>query len=219
MWDLRYPDAGAQPEKTLLFGASLRGPMAPPRTLHRITGGGRTNPEPGARGSDRSTRVDDRTDLKQQFDFLIRVRDRVTAVHETANPILAIQPQLREVVDALPTGAGDMATEARAIDRGAGVDTRVARSDEDSERQRRAELSDWTRQPNRDRGHGCLRCRCSADRSGPDGVRRALGGYRHRALQADDGAGIAVNEAKQAAHRRRSAAGRDGGPPAVAPTE
>ena len=41
----------------------------------------------------------------------------MTAVHETANRILAIQPQLREVADASPTGAGDMAAEARAIER------------------------------------------------------------------------------------------------------
>ena len=117
VWDLRYPDAGAQPEKTLLFGASLRGPMAPPgRYTVSLEVDGRTVSQA------LEIRIDPRgstteADLKQQFDFLIRVRDRVTAAHETANRILAIQPQLREVADALPTGAGDMATEARAIDR------------------------------------------------------------------------------------------------------
>lgn len=117
LWDLRYPDAAPQPAKTLLFGASLRGPIAPPgRYTVSLAVDGRTLRQAlDIRVDPRLSTTD--TDLKQQFDFLIRVRDRVTAVHETANRILAIQPQLREVADASPTGAGDMAAEARAIER------------------------------------------------------------------------------------------------------
>jgi hypothetical protein len=117
VWDLRFPDAAPPPEKTLLFGASLRGPLAPPgRYTVTLEVDGRTVSQALEIRTDPRLSTTE-ADLKQQFEFLIRVRDRVTAAHETANRILAIQPQLREVADASPTGAGDMAAEARAIER------------------------------------------------------------------------------------------------------
>jgi hypothetical protein len=117
VWDLRYPDAGPPPQKTILFGASLNGPLAPPgRYTVALEVDGRTIRQLV------EIRMDPRlstteADLKQQFDFLIRVRDRVTSAHEAANRILAIQPRLREAADTSPAGARDVSAEARAIER------------------------------------------------------------------------------------------------------
>ncbi len=97
-WDMRYPDAVGPPEGVLLFGASLRGPVAVPGNYTvKLTVGGRTMGAPFEIKPDpRITTTD--AEFRQQFDLLIRIRDAVTASHEAVNTIIKARVDLANLV-------------------------------------------------------------------------------------------------------------------------
>jgi len=99
-WDMRYPDAHGLDGGTFLAGGNLRGPVAVPGTYQvRLTTGGQTLTQ--------SLRIvaDSRSqgtvaDLQEQFDLLIRIRDKVTEVHDAVNDIVKMRKALASRKDA-----------------------------------------------------------------------------------------------------------------------
>jgi photosystem II stability/assembly factor-like uncharacterized protein len=99
-WDMRYPDAHGIESGTFLAGGNLRGPVAVPGTYQvRLKTGGET--------LSRSLRIvaDSRSlasaaDLQEQFDLLIRIRDKVTEVHDAVNDIVRMRKALASRRDA-----------------------------------------------------------------------------------------------------------------------
>jgi photosystem II stability/assembly factor-like uncharacterized protein len=93
-WDMRYPDAHGIEGGTFLAGGNLRGPVALPGTYQvRLTAGGRTFNQPLRIVSDPKSEAKS-TDLQEQFDLLIQIRDRVSAVHDAVNEIKRMRPSL-----------------------------------------------------------------------------------------------------------------------------
>ena len=118
VWDMRYPDGSAPPPKTIMFGGSTRGPLAPPGIYTvRLDAGGTSVTRTLAVGRDPRLSATD-ADLQQQFEFLIRVRDRVSAANDAANRILAVQSGLAGILAPsaarLPPALG---RDARALDK------------------------------------------------------------------------------------------------------
>jgi photosystem II stability/assembly factor-like uncharacterized protein len=87
VWDLRYPDAHGLQEGTFLAGGNLRGPVAVPGAYQvRMKTGGQTLTQPlrivaDPRGDATAA------DLQEQFDLLVAIRDKVSAVHDAVNEI------------------------------------------------------------------------------------------------------------------------------------
>jgi len=114
-WNRRYPGSTMVPGHPMWF-ASTQGPIAPPGTYTiRLTNNGRTSEEsfviklnPNLTKHLGTTQAD----LDEQFDFLIRIRDKVTEIHEAVLQIRSIKSDLNGVknrVKGLP--AEDVITE------------------------------------------------------------------------------------------------------------
>ncbi|HEX9730123.1 MAG TPA: glycosyl hydrolase [Gemmatimonadales bacterium] len=111
VWNLRYPDASRFPG-LIMWGGSTAGPRAVPGTYQvRLTVGAWSSTQPIALLPDPRLRVS-QTDLKEQFDFLIRIRDRVSEANDAVSRIRTVRGQVDGVVERVNT-AGD------AIDRAA----------------------------------------------------------------------------------------------------
>ncbi|HMF95729.1 MAG TPA: hypothetical protein VKE96_15620 [Vicinamibacterales bacterium] len=99
-WDMRYPDAHGIDGGTHLAGGNLRGPIAMPGSYQvRLTAGGTTQSQ--------SLRIvaDPRSqaavaELQEQFDLLIMIRDKVSAVHDAVNDIVKMRKALASRKDA-----------------------------------------------------------------------------------------------------------------------
>ncbi|HJZ71627.1 MAG TPA: hypothetical protein VKE51_07775 [Vicinamibacterales bacterium] len=93
-WDMRYPDAHGIEGGTFLAGGNLRGPIAVPGTYQvRLTAAGTTETQALRIVADpRSTASG--AELQEQFDLLIMIRDRVSAVHDAANDIVKMRKAL-----------------------------------------------------------------------------------------------------------------------------
>ena len=87
VWDMRYPDAHALDGGTFLAGGNLRGPVAVPGTYQvRMKTGGQTLTQPLRIVADPKSDATS-TDMQEQFDLLIAIRDKVSAVHDAVNEI------------------------------------------------------------------------------------------------------------------------------------
>jgi photosystem II stability/assembly factor-like uncharacterized protein len=94
VWDMRHADAQGLDGGTYLAGGNLRGPVALPGTYQvRMKAGGRTLTEQLRIVSDPRSQAQV-ADLQKQFDLLVAIRDKVTALHSTANEIKKIRAQL-----------------------------------------------------------------------------------------------------------------------------
>ena len=94
VWDMRYPDATGIEEGTFLAGGNLRGPVAPPGTYQvRLTAGGQYMTQPLRIVSDPKSQAT-AADLQKQFDLLLAIRDKVSAVHLAVNDITTIRTRL-----------------------------------------------------------------------------------------------------------------------------
>ena len=94
VWDMRYPDAAGIEEGTFLAGGNLRGPVAPPGTYQvRLTAGGQTMTQPLRIVSDPKSQAT-AADLQKQFELLLAIRDKVSAVHSAVNDIQSIRTRL-----------------------------------------------------------------------------------------------------------------------------
>lgn len=100
VWDMRYADAIKVPG-AIMWGGSVRGPVAmPERYQVRMSYGGKKQTQSLEIMMDR--RVKSSTEeLKEQFDFLIRVRDTVSAAHVAVNTIREIRKQTEDLVKRL----------------------------------------------------------------------------------------------------------------------
>jgi photosystem II stability/assembly factor-like uncharacterized protein len=108
VWDLRYP--GAHRFKGMIFWAGdTRGPVAVPGVYTvRLTAGSWTASRTFQVVLDPRTKVPP-ADLQQQFDFLVRIRDRVSAANDAVKQIRELVEQVEGVKARVkgqgPTGA------------------------------------------------------------------------------------------------------------------
>ncbi len=102
-WDLRYPNAETF-DGLVLWGGGTQGPTAPPGTYTaRLTLGDQTLESKFEIAKDpRLTATDD--DYRQQFDFLISIRDKLTEIHRGIKQIRDVRTQITAINSRL---AGD----------------------------------------------------------------------------------------------------------------
>jgi hypothetical protein len=110
VWDMRYPDAVRTPG-AVLWGGNLRGPVAVPGNYQaRLIVGSQTLTEPFEIKPDPRLNLA-LVDYQKQFDFLINVRDKVSAAHEAVNFIREVRKQ----VDDLSKRVSDAGTDGKAV--------------------------------------------------------------------------------------------------------
>ena len=112
VWDLRYPDARGIEGGTFLAGGNLRGPVAVPGTYQvRMKAAGQTLTQPLRIAADpKSDAKSD--DIQEQFDLLIAIRDKVSAVHDAVNEIKRMRASLASRRDRAAAAKLDAALEA-----------------------------------------------------------------------------------------------------------
>ncbi|HXI27021.1 MAG TPA: hypothetical protein VNG89_01320 [Vicinamibacterales bacterium] len=99
-WDMRYADAHGLDGGTFLAGGNLRGPIALPGSYQvRLTAGGTTETQPLRIVADSRSSASD-TELQEQFDLLVMIRDKVSAVHDAVNDIVRMRKALAGRKDA-----------------------------------------------------------------------------------------------------------------------
>ena len=117
-WDLRYPGPAVF-DCMILWGASREGPVAPPgRYQARVSANGQVQVQPFEVRMDPRLRGVTAADLRQQFDFAMRVRDRVSAANDAVLRIRRLRSAIadRRAKSASPAlaAAGDTAWRALA---------------------------------------------------------------------------------------------------------
>jgi hypothetical protein len=111
-WDMRYADAKGIEAGTFLAGGSLRGPVAVPGTYQvRMRAGGQTLTQPLRIVADPKSEAK-AADLQEQFDLLIAIRDKVSAVHDAVNEIKRMRVRLASRPDRASTARLDAALDA-----------------------------------------------------------------------------------------------------------
>jgi len=99
-WDMRYPDARGIEGGTFLAGGNLRGPIAVPGAYQvRLTAGGKAVTRPLRIVADPRSQAS-AAELQEQFDLLIMIRDKVSAVHDAVNDIVRMRKALASRKDA-----------------------------------------------------------------------------------------------------------------------
>src|SRR5262249_16494882 len=110
-WDMRYADAHGIDGGTFLAGGNLRAPVAVPGTYQvRLTTGGQTFTQPLRVIADPKSEAK-ATDLQEQFDLLIAIRDKVSAVHDAVNEIKKLRANLATRTDRAAAARLDAALE------------------------------------------------------------------------------------------------------------
>jgi photosystem II stability/assembly factor-like uncharacterized protein len=110
-WDMRYPDAHGIEDGTFLAGGNLRGPIAVPSTYQiRMKAGGHTFTQPLRIVADTKSEAT-ATDLQEQFDLLMAIRDKVSAIHDTVNEIRRMRAELAKRTDRAAAAKLDAALE------------------------------------------------------------------------------------------------------------
>jgi hypothetical protein len=93
-WDMRYSDAHGIEGGTFLAGGNLRGPVGVPGTYQvRLKTGTQTLTQPLRIIADPKSEAK-ATDRQEQFDLLIAIRDKVSAVHDAVNEIRKMRASL-----------------------------------------------------------------------------------------------------------------------------
>ena len=111
IWDLRYPDAHGIDGGTFLAGGNLRGPIALPGTYQvRLKAGADSQTQPLRIVADPRSQAT-AAELQEQFDLLIMIRDKVSAIHDAVNDIVRMRKALASRTDA-PAQRQDAALEA-----------------------------------------------------------------------------------------------------------
>jgi photosystem II stability/assembly factor-like uncharacterized protein len=97
VWNLRYPDASRFPG-LIMWAGTTSGPRAAPGTYQvRLSVGDRTFTESFHVVKDPRIAATD-ADLREQFDFLIRIRDRVSEANDAVSRIRDIRSQIDGVL-------------------------------------------------------------------------------------------------------------------------
>ena len=114
IWDMRYPDGTKLPDGVLsaYWGGSTVGPVAAPGTF-RVTlrTGGSTLSEPFEIRRDPRIEASDE-DLRAQLDLLLKIRDKLTEIHQAVLRARRVQEQLQ---DWGGRAGGDLAERAGAL--------------------------------------------------------------------------------------------------------
>jgi photosystem II stability/assembly factor-like uncharacterized protein len=118
VWNLRYPEA-SRFQGMIFWAGGTQGPVAVPGNYKvRLTVGDWTETRTFELKKDPRIQATPQ-DLQAQFDFLIRIRDRVTAANDAVKRIRDIKEQLKLAADRakqLPGGAGaDVARRADSL--------------------------------------------------------------------------------------------------------
>ena len=94
-WNLRYPDASVF-QNMIMWAGSVAGPIALPGNYSvRLNVGGQRFAQPFTVVKDpRSVATD--ADLKEQFDFLIRIRDKTSEANDAVKTIRNVKAQLAD---------------------------------------------------------------------------------------------------------------------------
>jgi photosystem II stability/assembly factor-like uncharacterized protein len=93
-WDMRYPDAHGIESGTFLAGGNLRGPLALPGSYQvRLKAGGQTLIQPLRIVADPRSHAT-LADLREQFDLLAKIRDKVSAIHDAVNDLVKLRKAL-----------------------------------------------------------------------------------------------------------------------------
>ena len=115
IWHMRYPDARLVPGDKLLED-KVGGPLAPPGTYQvRLAVDGDAQTQTFALVKDPRVSAS-QADFEAQFQFLIAVRDQLSALHDSVNKLRSIRQQVDEWVQ---RAAGHAAAEAVAKAAGA----------------------------------------------------------------------------------------------------
>ncbi len=97
-WDLRYPDARALPGRTYLMGGSLRGPVAVPGTYRTRLRVGQEISKSQAFEVRKDPRIATTPEeFQEQFDLLLRLRDRLSEAHEAIASIEELKSELERL--------------------------------------------------------------------------------------------------------------------------
>jgi photosystem II stability/assembly factor-like uncharacterized protein len=100
IWDMRYPDAHGIEGGTFLAGGNLRGPIALPGTYQvRLKAGADAQTQPLRIVADPRSQATT-AELQEQFDLLIMIRDKVSAIHDAVNDIVRMRKALASRKDA-----------------------------------------------------------------------------------------------------------------------
>ena len=111
-WDMRYPDAHGLEGGTFLAGGNLRGPVALPGVYQvRLKAGSQTLTQPLRIVADPKSDAKS-TALQEQFDLLIAIRDKVSAVHDAVNEIKKLRASLASRRDVAAAAKLDAALDA-----------------------------------------------------------------------------------------------------------
>ena len=118
-WNLRYPDA-VRFENIIMWAANTNGPIAPPGTYQvRMRVGGETQTQSFALKKDpRSTST--LADYQEQFRFLVRVRDTVSAANNAVRTVRNVRFQVddrREKIAGKPQAAEFQQLAGQLMDR------------------------------------------------------------------------------------------------------
>jgi photosystem II stability/assembly factor-like uncharacterized protein len=98
-WDMRYPDARGIKGGTTLFMGNLRGPRALPSTYQiRLTVGSESHVKSFEIKKDPRISAS-QEEFQEQFDFLIKIRDRLSAAHDAVNQILGLHRDLKATLE------------------------------------------------------------------------------------------------------------------------
>ena len=99
-WDLRYPDASSF-DDMILWAGGTRGPVAPPGTYAvRLTANGVTETQSLVLRKDPRSEATE-GDLREQFAFLIKIRDKVSEANDAVKTIRNVRAQLADRASSL----------------------------------------------------------------------------------------------------------------------
>jgi len=96
VWNMRYPDAEPVPE-AILWGGMLSGPVAVPGVYQvKLTVGEKMMAESWQWKKDPRL-VNTQEEYQEQFDFLIKIRDKITEVNQAINRLRNVKKQIDEL--------------------------------------------------------------------------------------------------------------------------
>jgi hypothetical protein len=100
-WNLRYPDASVF-ENMILWAGGVAGPVVLPGTYTaRMTVNGQSYRQPLTIVKDPRSSASD-TDLREQFDFLMRIHDKTTQANDAVKTIRNMKAQLADRAGKMP---------------------------------------------------------------------------------------------------------------------
>jgi hypothetical protein len=100
-WNLRYPDASVF-ENMIMWAGGISGPAVLPGTYTvRLTVNGKSYRQPLTVVKDPRTAVSD-ADLREQFDFLMRIHDKTSQANDAVRTIRNVKAQLADRTSRMP---------------------------------------------------------------------------------------------------------------------